>query len=96
MPTNFFKIILGTVFIILLTQLSFNLSFKEIAIPITGQSLAVLTVAALLGFRNGILAIALYLALGGAGLPLFANGESGWEIFGKGSGGFLYGFSLNH
>jgi len=91
-PVNFLKIILGTIFIIGLTQLALDLSFKEIPIPITGQSLAVLTVAVLLGFRNGSLAIGLYLLLGAIGLPVFANGAAGWETFGKGSGGFLYGF----
>jgi len=94
MPINFLKIILGTIFIIGFTQLSIDLSFKEIPIPITGQSLSVLTVAVLLGFRNGSLAIALYLLLGGIGLPVFANGAAGWETFGKGSGGFLYGFLI--
>ncbi len=92
MATNFFKIISGTVFIIAFTQLSMDLSLGEVSIPVTGQSLAVLTVAALLGIRNGLLAILLYLIAGGLGLPVFANGASGWEIFGKGSGGFLYGF----
>ena len=92
MPTIFFKTFSGLVFLIAMTQVTLNLSYQEEAIPITGQSLAVLVVAALLGMRNGSLAIGLYLLLGGVGLPVFANGGSGWEIFTKGSGGFLYGF----
>ncbi len=94
MPTIFFKIFLGLIFLIALTQLTLNLSYQEVAIPITGQSLAVLVVTALLGARKGSLTISLYLLLGGIGLPVFANGGSGWEIFTKGSGGFLYGFLI--
>lgn len=92
MPTIFFKIFLGLVFLIGMTQFTLDLSYQEVAIPITGQSLAVLVVAALSGARIGSLTILLYLLLGGIGLPVFANGASGWETFGKGSGGFLYGF----
>lgn len=92
MPTIFFKIILGLVFLMAMTQFTIDLSYQEVAIPITGQSLAVLVVAALSGARIGSLTIALYLILGGIGLPVFANGASGWETFAKGSGGFLYGF----
>lgn len=92
MATIFLKIFLGVVFLIAMTQFTFDLSYQEVAIPITGQSLAVLVVAALLGVRKGSSAIVIYLLLGGIGLPVFANGASGWETFGKGSGGFLYGF----
>lgn len=92
MPTIFFKICLGLIFLIAMTQFSIDLSYQEVAIPITGQSLAVLVVAALSGVRIGSLTIALYLLLGGIGLPIFANSGSGWETFLKGSGGFLYGF----
>lgn len=77
-----------------MTQFSIDLSFRDIPVPITGQSLAVLVVAALLGVRNGGMAIALYLLLGGVGMPVFANGAGGWETFEKGSGGFLYGFLI--
>jgi len=92
MPTIFLKIFSGLVFLIAMTQFSVDLSYQKIAIPVTGQSLAVLVIAALSGTRIGILTIATYLVLGGIGLPVFANGASGWETFTKGSGGFLYGF----
>ena len=94
MSTIFFKISLGLVFLIVLTQFTLDLSYQAVAIPITGQSLAVLVVAALLGPRLGGMTIAIYLILGGIGLPVFANGASGWETFSKGSGGFLYGFLI--
>lgn len=92
MATIFLKICIGLIFLIAMTQFSIDISYQEVAIPITGQSLAVLVVAALSGARIGSLIIALYLLLGGIGLPVFANSGSGWETFLKGSGGFLYGF----
>jgi len=94
MSTIFLKISLGLIFLIAMTQFTLDLSYQEVAIPITGQSLGVLVVASLLGARLGGLTIALYLILGGIGLPVFAKGASGWETFSKGSGGFLYGFLI--
>ena len=94
MKDNILKIILGLIFLISLTQFSIDLSLKQVNIPITGQSLAVLVVAGILGAKWGRLTIGLYLILGGFGLPIFANSGSGWEVFGKGSGGFLYGFLI--
>jgi len=93
-PSVFFKIFLGLIFLIAMTQFTLDLSYEEVSIPVTGQSLAVLVVASLLGLRMGSLTIALYLILGGIGLPVFAKGASGWETFSKGSGGFLYGFLI--
>ncbi|WIG62059.1 MAG: Substrate-specific component BioY of biotin ECF transporter [Ktedonobacterales bacterium] len=41
-------------------------------VPITGQTFGVLLLAAALGWRRGFAAVALYVALGTAGLPVFA------------------------
>ena len=92
MPTIILKIFLGFVFLTAMAQFTIALSYQEVAIPITGQSLGVLVIACLLGAKNGGLTILLYLLIGGMGLPVFANGGSGWEVFTKSSGGFLYGF----
>ncbi|MBB5233776.1 biotin transporter BioY [Deinococcus budaensis] len=43
-------------------------------VPITLQTLAVLLVGAALGWKRGFAALALYLAAGGAGLPVFSGG----------------------
>lgn len=83
---------LGTLIIYLGALVSFDLNLNETKIPITGQSLAVLVTGFLLGRRNGFSAVLVYLLLGIFGLPVFANGASGMEVFTKGSGGFLYGF----
>jgi len=47
-------------------------------VPLTGQTYAVLLVAALLGGRRGMLAMLAYLAEGLLGLPVFAAGHSAW------------------
>jgi len=88
----FLIIVLGTLFIYLGALVAFDFNLNEIKIPITGQSLAVLVVGFLLGKKAGFLAVLLYLLLGILGLPVFANGAHGIEVFTKGSGGFLYGF----
>jgi biotin transport system substrate-specific component len=62
-------------------------------IPMTLQTLAILTVAGLGGLQVGAGATALYLAAGAAGLPVFANFTGGFmTFFLKPSGFFLFGF----
>jgi biotin transport system substrate-specific component len=69
-------------------------------VPITGQTLSVLLVGGALGFRRGVLSIALYLVLGFF-LPVYAGHAQGLHNivgFGPGSlvlgplGGYLLGF----
>lgn len=61
-------------------------------VPITGTTLAVLYSGAWLGPRRGAASVALYLLLGGLGLPFFAAGASGWTHFIGATGGYLAGF----
>ena len=49
-----------------------------VPVPITGQTLGVLLLGALLGSRRGALALLVYLGEGLAGLPVFANFASAW------------------
>lgn len=63
-------------------------------VPITLQTLAVLLTGAVLGARRGFLAVVLYLVVGAAGLPVFANGSSGLGVFSGPSVGYLLGFPL--
>src|SRR5579863_8318895 len=64
-------------------------------VPLTVQNFGVLVVGLLLGSRRGFAALALYLAEGAAGLPVFspsALGLSGIaQIFGP-TGGFLIAY----
>jgi biotin transport system substrate-specific component len=46
-------------------------------VPVTGQTFAVLLLGAAFGARRGFLALALYAAVGMAGVPWFQNGTSG-------------------
>ena len=61
-------------------------------VPQTAQTLAVLATGVLLGARLGPLAVVAYIALGIAGVPLFADGASGVARLLGPSGGYLLGF----
>jgi biotin transport system substrate-specific component len=63
-------------------------------VPKTGQTFAVLIVAALLGMRRGVLCILTYLAEGLLGLPVLAQGKAGLAVFLGPTGGYLVGFLL--
>jgi len=75
----------------LLAQFEIRVYLWEV--PLTLQSLAVYGAGLFLGWRNGLLAMALYLALGLV-LPVFAGGASGLAHLLGASGGYLVGFAL--
>lgn len=63
-------------------------------VPFTGQTFGVMLSAGALGFRRGIAASLLYLAIGALGLPVFAQGKHGIDILLGATGGYLVGFVL--
>ena len=72
-------------------------------VPITGQTLGVLLVGGALGFRRGILATLLYVAIGVVGFPAFAEHRGGVGVIASvdggrlvlgATGGYLVGFVL--
>lgn len=63
-------------------------------VPFTGQTFGVLLVGGALGFRRGALSLGLYVLLGAAGLPIFAQAASGMDVVLGASGGYLIGFVL--
>jgi len=65
-----------------------------VGVPYSLQTLAVLLSGAALGARRGFAAVALYLAGGAAGLPIFAGGSSGITHFAGVTGGYLVAFPL--
>ena len=60
-------------------------------VPITLQTFVVMLAALMLSWRQAATAVALYLAAGAAGLPVFAGGGSTLSLLGP-SAGFLIGF----
>lgn len=71
-------------------QLAIPLPFTPT--PITGQTFGVLITALALGGTRAVSVIALYLAEGAAGLPVFAGGSGGAHILIGPTAGYLLGF----
>ena len=84
---NVALVLSGATFVGLLAQVRFYL--PENPVPVTGQTLAVLLVAAALGSHRGALAMGLYAALGMAGVPWFAGATAGFAFA---SFGYVLGF----
>lgn len=78
--------IVGVVALALSAHIIIPLPFTPV--PITGQTFAVLLLAAAYGARRGLASVALYLGAGVAGLPVFA------AIPGIATYGYLAGFAL--
>lgn len=88
--TNIAVVLLGTLIVALLAQVRIVLPFTPV--PITGQTLGVLLVAAALGSRRGTASLGLYLVGGLAGLPFFTGGAAGLAHLTGPTGGYLVGF----
>jgi len=61
-------------------------------VPITLQTFAVILSGLVLGWRRGALAVLLYLAVGLAGVPIFAEATGGLAVLSKPSAGYLLAF----
>ena len=61
-------------------------------VPITGQTFGVLLVGGALGFRRGLAAVALYVAIGLIGFPFFAENKGGVSVILGARGGYIVGF----
>ncbi len=66
----------------------------ENPVPVSLQSLGVLSSGIFLGARWGILSMLFYYVVGIVGAPVFAGGNSGWEYAMGVTGGYLIGFVL--
>lgn len=71
-------------------QVSIPLPFTPV--PITGQTFAVLLVGASLGAGRGMASLVLYVLVGIAGAPVYAEGAHGWAVVSGATGGYLVGF----
>lgn len=65
-----------------------------VPVPITLQTFAVLLTGIVLGPKRGTLAVALYLLVGFAGLPVFAGGSGGFASLASPSVGYLLSFPV--
>jgi biotin transport system substrate-specific component len=81
---------------VLLVALSAQVTFHlpGTPVPISGQTFAVLLVGSAYGATRGVTTIALYLAVGIVGLPVFSSGTSGWEQVSGATGGYLVGMLI--
>ena len=87
--------VLGIVGFAFLTALGAQFQVYVWEVPFTLQTLAVYGSGLFLGWRNGLLAQALYLLVG-LFLPVYAGGESGPAILFYGmTAGYLFGFPLS-
>ena len=85
--TNILLVLGGTALVAACAQLVIPM----VPVPITMQTFAVLLVGSALGPARGAVSLALYLVLGVAGLPIFAEGKSG-SLLDLPSGGYIVGF----
>ena len=63
-------------------------------VPMTLQTLPVILAPCFLGARRGVLSMALYIAVGLLGAPVFADASSGLHVVLGATGGYLLGFFL--
>jgi biotin transport system substrate-specific component len=88
--TDALLVVGGTAFVALAAQVSIKLGFTPV--PLTGQTFAVLLVGAALGSTRGALSLLLYLVVGVAGVPVYADHRHGWSVFSGATGGYIVGF----
>lgn len=86
------KLVMTGVMAALLAVLSPVSIPTPVGVPITLQTFLVALCGFVLGPRLGTAAVAVYLALGAVGLPVFAEFSSGAACFLGMTGGFLWGF----
>lgn len=77
----------------LAAQVRIPLGFTPV--PLTGQTFAVLLSGAVLGWRLGAAAQAVYVAVGLAGFPVFQGAEGGWSYATGATAGYLAGFIVS-
>ena len=78
--------------LIAVCAVSAALPFGVNGVPVTLQLFGIFLAGAVLGAKRGFLAVALYLVVGAAGLPIFAGGHSGIAQFTGVTGGYLFAF----
>ena len=94
-------VLAGALLIALTALITFKIGNNPV--PFTGQTFGVLVVGGALGFRRGVLASLLYVAIGVIGFPAFAEHKGGVAVIASvqegrlvlgATGGYLLGFLL--
>jgi biotin transport system substrate-specific component len=80
----------GALLIALAAQLRIALPFSPV--PVTGQTFAVLLLAAAYGSRRGAATVLTYLGMGLAGMPVFASAPPGLAVLAAPTAGYLAGY----
>ncbi len=80
----------ASLFLALFAQISIPVPFSPV--PVTGQTLALLLIAAWLTPSAAVYAVSLYLLEGAAGLPVFAGFSGGFQHLIGPTGGYLLAF----
>jgi biotin transport system substrate-specific component len=83
-------IIFFNVILILFSQIKLYLPF--LPVPFTLQTLAILLIGGVLGYKYGVLVVILYILQGILGLPVFANFSNFSSVIGSYSLGYIIGF----
>ena len=90
--TNSLLALAGAGFLAVMAQIAIPVPGSPV--PVTGQTLGVLLIGASYGPALSISTVALYLAIGAAGAPIFSNGGSGFAKLVGPTGGYLAGMVL--
>jgi biotin transport system substrate-specific component len=77
-----------------LTALSAQVTLFKWPVPFTGQVLVVLLAGAIGGPRAGLMSQIIYLAAGGAGVPVFAEYKGGLAVLLGPTGGYLLAYPI--
>lgn len=80
----------GAILIALSAQLRVLLPFSPV--PVTAQTFAIFLIAASYGSKRGVATVMTYLAMGLAGLPVFASAAPGLAALASPTAGYLMGF----
>jgi biotin transport system substrate-specific component len=77
---------------VLLVALCARIYIPTTPVPFTGQTFGVLLVGGALGFRRAAASLALYLAIGAIGAPIYSEGRGGIDVVTGATGGYIVGF----
>lgn len=87
---NVALMLVGSVIVAIAAQINIPM----VPVPMTLQSLAVLSVGAAFGARLGAATLLLYAAEGAIGLPVFAQMKAGAGVIAGTTGGYIVGFIM--